>query len=333
MGAVPTPVTDARPLPNLATVLAATRLTAGLAVGGSTLRGRVRSVHRAAVYIDRPAPHGLLVVAIDDVGGVPDGILVLGPSDLRGMGIRPGMAVLPSIDGLAIPAVAVEIDLSKAVSWSPTLPAGARLGPAVDPGRIADARRRIAEARCLAAELARAGGLAPSAGLAPMLAGHAAPGDPWLARAAALIDAQLNAVRSGEVAAAIDPTIDLIGLGIGLTPSGDDYLVGFLAGLEATDHPARPALAAAIAMHAPSRTTAVGAAALDHATRGAYSERLHDVLVALAGREQVDRVDDLARPVTRAMAYGATSGGDTLVGLFGALDLALAGSAGRGVAA
>jgi hypothetical protein len=209
----------------------------------------------------------------------------------------------------------------------------------VDPGRIADARRRIDAARRLAAELAPAGGLAaggglaPNGGLAPTLSGHAASGDPWLARAADLIDAQLEALRSGEVAAAIDPTIALIGLGIGLTPSGDDYLVGLMAGLEATDHAARPALAAAIAKHAPARTTAVGAAALDHATRGAYSERLHDVLVALAGDDRVNRVDDLARPIARAMAYGATSGGDTLVGLFGALDLALARSAGRGVAA
>jgi hypothetical protein len=128
----------------------------------------------------------------------------------------------------------------------------------------------------------------------------------------------------------MDPTIGLIGLGIGLTPSGDDYLVGLLAGLEATDHPARPALAAAIALHGPSRTTAIGAAALGHAARGAYAERLHDVLVALAG----GRADDLSRTIERAMAYGATSGSDTLVGLFAGLDLAVARSAGRpGVAA
>jgi hypothetical protein len=42
------------------------------------------------------------------------------------------------------------------------------------------------------------------------------------------------------------------------------------------------------------------------------------VLVALA----IGRPDGLGTTITRAMAYGATSGSDTLVGLFGALDIA-----------
>ena len=61
------------------------------------------------------------------------------------------------------------------------------------------------------------------------------------------------------------------------------------------------------------------AAALGHATRGAFSERLHDLLAALVR----GRLDDLEAPIRRTMAYGATSGSDTLVGLFAALDLAV----------
>jgi hypothetical protein len=153
-----------------------------------------------------------------------------------------------------------------------------------------------------------------------MLSGSDRGGDPWLTRARALIGVQLEALRLGDVAAAVGPTVGLMGLGVGLTPSGDDYLVGLLAGMEATDDPPRHGLAAVIAGHAPLRTTAIGAAALGQASRGAFAERLHDVLVALAR----GRLDQLAAPIERAMTYGATSGSDTLVGLFAALDVAFA---------
>ncbi len=129
----------------------------------------------------------------------------------------------------------------------------------------------------------------------------------------------LTALAAGDVAAAADPTLELIGLGAGLTPSGDDYLIGLLAGLEATGDSARGGLAAVIEARADSRTTAIGAAALRHAAAGAFAERLHDVLDALAR----PRHDRLASAIERAMAYGATSGGDTLVGLFSGVDLAL----------
>jgi hypothetical protein len=267
-------------------------------------------VHRAAVHIDGAVPGGLLIVAIDDVGGVPGGILVGNVSDLRRTAIRPGMIFIPSPRGFSIPSAGVAIDASRAVTWSPILPAAARF-------RVAPEIARTAAARRLAVEVG------PAAGLAPMLSGRDEPGDPWLVRARALAGAQLDALLIGDVAGALGPTIHLIGLGIGLTPSGDDYLVGLLAGLEATDDPAAPELAAEIAAHAPGRTTAVGAATLMHAARGAFAERLHDVLVALAS----GRIADFAAPIERAMAYGATSGSDTLVGLFAALDLATARSA------
>jgi hypothetical protein len=96
-----------------------------------------------------------------------------------------------------------------------------------------------------------------------------------------------------------------------------------MAGLHATGDPVRDDLSAAISTQASVRTTAVSAAMLIHATRGAFSERLHDLLIVLAG----GGLDDLEAPIARAMAYGATSGCDTLVGLFAALDLAVARSA------
>ncbi len=255
-------------------------------------------------------------MATADVGGLPGGILVGEVTDLRQTGIRPGMAFVPSTDGWSIPSAGVGIDASRATTWSPALPPAASLRLTAELARTVAAARRHAADR------------APAGGLAPMLSGsdrggtegRARGGDPWLTRARALIGAQLEALRLGDVAAAVAPTVGLMGLGVGLTPSGDDYLVGLLAGMEATDDPPRHGLAAVIAGHAPLRTTAIGAAALGQASRGAFAERLHDVLVALAR----GRPDQLAAPIERAMTYGATSGSDTLVGLFAALDVALA---------
>jgi hypothetical protein len=176
----------------------------------------------------------------------------------------------------------------------------------------ADGARRIAAAR------ASDCGLAP---LLPRLDRHRdALDDPWLERARVLIDLQLDAIRTGDLGGAIAATMDLIGLGVGLTPSGDDYLVGFLAGLEASRQPGHPALAAAIAANAPSRTTEIGASMLIHAARGEYAERLHDVLLAIASPSG----EELDRAIVRALAYGATSGADTLVGLLAAMDVAAA---------
>jgi hypothetical protein len=310
---VPTPVTGARPLPADPLTLAATRVTDDVRNCPPAVVGTVLSVHRAAIYVDRPAPDYQLVVAIDGVGGVPGGILVGGIDDLRETGLRTGMTVVPAPHGLAISVseASLTIDLSRAEPWSPTLPAPARFRLTADLAPIAAAARRVAVS------------MAPTGGLAPMLTGAAGSDDPWLVRARAVIGGQLAALGRGDTAAAIGPTVDLIGLGIGLTPSGDDYLVGLLAGLDATDDPARFGLAEAIARQAPARTTAVSAASLRHATRGAFSERLHDLLVALAR----GNLDDLEAPIRRVIAYGSTSGSDTLVGLLAGLDLAVGRSA------
>ena len=276
-------------LPNVVAALPATRLTPDVARRSAALVGRVRSVHRAAFYVDIAAADGLLTVALDDVGGVPGGILVGGISDWRALGIVAGMTFVGTPDGWSIPAARVTISSSTARLWSAALPDRPGV-KAIAPSTIAAARR---------ATLRRAAG----GGLAPLLAGEDDAGDAWLARAR-------------EVARREHSLVDLIGLGPGLTPSGDDFLVGYLAGLDAAADPARPALAAGIVEAAPARTTAISASMLRHAAGGEYAERLHEVVGALC----TGRADRITRAVDRAMAYGATSGVDTVVGLFAALE-------------
>jgi hypothetical protein len=294
--------------------LAATRLTPDVAAHRGTRGGRVGAVYRAAIYVDLPGADGpgaaddLLVIALDSVGGIPSGILVRGLSDFRSIAVRRGMNLVAADRGWTIPAAGVGIDGSVVSTWSPALPAAARLvpGPAL--------ARRVAGASRIAADRARAGGLLGMA--------NARSSDPWLARARELIAAQLVALTNGDVEAASRTTAGLIGLGVGLTPSGDDFLVGLLAGLEAMSHPLRACVATTIVEQS-GRTTRIGAASLAHAARGAYAERLSDVIVALRP-EYDDASRSLSTMIDRAMAFGATSGADTLAGLFAAIELSLA---------
>jgi hypothetical protein len=270
-------------------------------------------VHRAAIYLDLPSPGDLLVVAIEDVGGVPGGLLVDRLTDLRRIGVQPGMTFVPTAAGWAIPSAGVGIETSRAITWSATLPPAAMLDPTP---RLA---RAVAVARRLASDSAPDGGLAT-----PQQA------EAWPVLAWGLIEKQRQALVAGDLIDALGPTVDLIGLGVGLTPSGDDYLVGLLAGLAAMGDPVGRKLGDAIAEHAFVRTTAIGASAIAHAARGAFAERLHDVLIALAG----GRFADLVTSIDRSTAYGATSGSDTLVGLFEGIDMAVARrAAGTSVAA
>lgn len=110
----------------------------------------------------------------------------------------------------------------------------------------------------------------------------------------------------------------LAGLGPGLTPAGDDFLVGVLYGLWAS----RPANAAArlaqeIAQEASARTTKLSAAWLKAAGAGEAGEVWHQLWRAAI--EDDDR--QMLVTCRRIMATGETSGADTLAGLVAVLDL------------
>src|SRR5215212_6959699 len=155
-------------LPDAVTVLAATRLTADADPRFHVCSGVVRSVHRAAIYVDLATTGELLVVAIDAVGGVPGGVLVDAP-DLRWRGMRAGMTVVSAGTRWLLPAAGLEIEKGDAVVWAATLPVHARLaaGPTLA-SRAALARRAITA-------VATPGGLWPT--------NDGSDRDPWLGRA------------------------------------------------------------------------------------------------------------------------------------------------------
>jgi hypothetical protein len=136
-------------------------------------------------------------------------------------------------------------------------------------------------------------------------------------RAGGIVDELRAALLAGNRRAAHLAARGLIGLGSGLTPSGDDVLVGIEAALRALAGPMAGFLGGAI-HDVNDRTTVIAATFLRHAAAGEFAERIQVLLAALLGHE------DEALPVAiqRAVAWGATSGTDCLLGVLLGLDIA-----------
>lgn len=109
----------------------------------------------------------------------------------------------------------------------------------------------------------------------------------------------------------------LIGLGPGLTPSGDDFLVGYLAGLWSTvgSHVSRLRFLTAMGSwlnEAAGRTNAISSAYLKSAARGHVAEPVATLAQQLAHAQNMDAL----RAATQvALSVGHTSGADGVLGL------------------
>lgn len=125
------------------------------------------------------------------------------------------------------------------------------------------------------------------------------------------------ALRDGDNFAIRDSLLDLVGHGPGLTPEGDDVLMGVLAGLRLLG-PAVGATWAEDLLHhiesilvvvAPFRTTSLSATLLRHAAAGEVAAPVAEFLQALTGR------NELADALDRLRVMGATSGMATACGV------------------
>jgi hypothetical protein len=112
-----------------------------------------------------------------------------------------------------------------------------------------------------------------------------------------------------------DTLAGIVGCGPGLTPAGDDVLVGILAVLSSplageTGAQAAQAVRCAVERLAP-RTTAVSAHMLRQAARGLLGRMPLDLVGALAGGS----ADELDCAIRSIAATGATSGADVCMGV------------------
>lgn len=268
--------------------------------------GTVLSVHRHAVNLrlsgsaidDRGDGGRLVSILATAHGGLPNAIEVR-PSDAPSLRrIRPGSGVRVGADTIELEAGLV-VRLTGAAAWDPRLAAIAPVQPGL--------RERLAVAR-VAVRGAGPGGLDGQSPFAPT----AAPWLDWLRRGLRL------GTEAGRTQAT-EAGCRLIGLGPGLTPSGDDLLVGLTAALTATAHPWARTLALAWAGAAPSATTPVAAAFHGHAAAAEYAELVGATLRAIL----VGQPDEVAGRVREAAGWGASSGRDLLAGLLLGLEAGL----------
>jgi hypothetical protein len=108
----------------------------------------------------------------------------------------------------------------------------------------------------------------------------------------------------------------VVGAGLGTTPTGDDVVVGVLAGLLSVGH---GGVARRIAARLPgflAGTTRASAHYLSAACRGEFGEHVHDLVNALADPSSVPDA------LLRARGWGASSGIDLAYGLSAAAALA-----------
>ncbi|MFD7292942.1 DUF2877 domain-containing protein [Streptomyces sp. NPDC059897] len=118
----------------------------------------------------------------------------------------------------------------------------------------------------------------------------------------------------------------LLGLGTGLTPTGDDFLTGLalLAAQPGSRLPGYVTAARDVLERLPDRTTRLSRTTLREALRGRVRQSLLDVLHPLlspAGPGAAELSRRLRPPVDRVLAIGHTSGADLLSGLRAGLRL------------
>jgi len=263
--------------PVLRPVAASTRLRAVL---DRPAAGRVLAVFPTAVYVEVGTDSGLDVVA-------------LVASDGLRLPLAAVLAESPGAEPFAVHRAGDEVAVHDG---------GLRIGPVrYVPGRWWSPRTALAGAPDPQAVSELAGSLM---GTAPA---HDAAVERVLAQACTELRAALTSDDAPRAGAAADA---VLGLGPGLTPSGDDLLAGLLVTCHGL---ARLPLAAALGRHvtvrAGGRTTALSAALLRCAAAGAAASPVVDLVDAVAGRRP------LAPALRTLLAVGHTSGYDTARGV------------------
>ena len=119
-----------------------------------------------------------------------------------------------------------------------------------------------------------------------------------------------EALRRRSKVSAGEAARHLAGLGSGLTPSGDDVLVGTLLCLSVLPHENLGVLRNAIIAEVRGRTTRISEAYLEAAARGEAGEAWHGLIRVLPGHDRAAIVS----AARRVMAFGETSGSDMLAG-------------------
>lgn len=250
--------------------------------------GQVHSLHPRAVNL--LFGDTLLTLVMPDRGNGPGNLVCVDQAPFTALGWTSQDPVWAA-DGAIYGPGGHTVRWAGAAHWEPPLPP-----PTADPAVLRENRDRLADALSqygnhaglLPAALAVAGGTAPQTSLSRF----AGP--------------RVQALMAGDP----DGARGLIGLGPGLTPSGDDLLAGYAVTLHRAGRPIT-----LLGNLAPNATTLVSWHLLRWADRGLAGEHaltLTDGILSQSGHAALAALG-------RVLAHGATSGSDWAAGALLAL--------------
>ncbi|HYF78284.1 MAG TPA: DUF2877 domain-containing protein [Symbiobacteriaceae bacterium] len=275
------------------------------------VRGEVHSVFRRVCNLDWG--EWLISVHAASTGRLPGGIQVDGAADFSQLGLRPGAPVTWRPDQACLYVGRVPLSLGRAArSTLAATPVAALPAPA-----LLEYRRELllrwlgSHGRgLLGAQVTKTP--ADDGGTMQGAAARAA----WV-RGMSLCDSLLSGTES-----AIRPGVAaLLGLGEGLTPSGDDLILGLMAVFAHGRLALQPSLAACVQRLiecvddlAPRVTTRISANFLRLGALGEFSERLGGAATALLGASTSS--EEVGSTIVRLLESGHSSGTDSAAGLY-----------------
>lgn len=139
-------------------------------------------------------------------------------------------------------------------------------------------------------------------------------GSPLSQRMSSPVMQLIAATEQFDAKASAQAAQNMIGLGPGVTPSGDDILIGFLAGLWSLAGGNQPLLSfihsfGTALLPLAAQTSEISRTYLYHAARGQFSGSLSNLAEAIAGEGAVEPAAQIA------MRVGHSSGMDSVTGL------------------
>lgn len=273
--------------------------------------GQVLSVHRRACNL--VDSHGQLLALVGETAGNGPFHLVVPQGEAAFSRLAVGCPAWGGRGSLRIGGW-LTVDWREAELWNPR----------PDWDRVSLARQDWSACLSPLSELVRGKAAPESLALIPLppgtppAAGSSRLGAAWRARAGEGMGRVIGALQGGDLEALRLGVEALAGLGPGLTPAGDDFLLGVLVGVFATAvtaPAASPSLpvaeaGATILETAAGRTNLLSAAWLQYAAHGLIGQSWHRLLYALSDCDS----PSIRRAADRLLAVGATSGADALTG-------------------
>ena len=280
-------------------------ISIGYAVPDGNFAASVHSAFRSALNLRLNRENNLLTLIASSEGDLPQGIRLDVPDGFSFEGFQTGEPAVCKDSILHFEKSSLTVQLSGARCWKCDLPALKfdPANPAVSAAwsfvwEVLNKQQRLSGAEIIAEKLFHA---SARAGV-PHKAGEAMRD---LVDATRRYDLDRSAVKA------------LIGLGSGLTPSGDDLLVGYLTGLWCTGQDKNEGMQFVASLgetiiDLSSKTNDISRTYLYHAAQGQVSSRLANLAEGIRRGENPGHLSEIAEA---AMSVGHTSGMDAVTGL------------------